>query len=143
VDVIWSSTMALKTITTALALLGLAVSTAQAADPAAPAEPQQMQERRAVRDSVTGKLRAPTEDELAAMNAQRNARLQQQRSAPAAPLIVRQHANGMRSAVLGPEYRSTLKAERQSDGKLVIRHADPADDHVGNAKSKPTARPTE
>jgi len=45
--------------------------------------------------------------------------------------------------VLGPEYRSTLKAERQSDGKLVIRHANPADDHVSTAKTNPAARPTE
>jgi flagellar biosynthesis GTPase FlhF len=137
--------MALKTITVSIALLGLAAGAAQAADPAPQAEPQQQiqQERRAVRDSVTGKLRAPTEEELAAMNAQRNARAQQQRSAPAAPLVVRQHANGMRSAVLGPEYRSTLKAERGSDGKLVIRHANPADDHVGHANSNPAARPAQ
>jgi hypothetical protein len=145
--------MTLKTITASIALLGLAVGTAQAGGPAAPPaeqaqatttpSPQQtQQERRVVRDSVTGKLRAPTEEELAAQAAQRNARAQQ-RSAPAAPLVVRQHANGMRSAVLGPEYRSTLKAERQSDGKLVIRHANPADEHVSNAKTNPAARPTE
>lgn len=142
--------MTLKTITASIALLGLAVSAAQAAGPAAQAQQPQattsqqtQQELRVVRDSVTGKLRAPTEEELAAMNARRDARAQQQRSAPAAPLVVRQHANGMRSAVLGPEYRSMLKAERQSDGKLVIRHANPADDHAGGAKSNPATRPTE
>jgi len=94
--------MTLKTITASIALLGLAVGTAQAGGPAAPPaeqaqatttpSPQQtQQERRVVRDSVTGKLRAPTEEELAAQAAQRNARAQQ-RSAPAAPLVVRQHA---------------------------------------------------
>jgi hypothetical protein len=137
--------MTLKTITASIALLGLAAGAAQAADPAPQADqPQQIQqERRAVRDSVTGKLRAPTEEELAAMDAQPNARAQQQRSAPAAPLVVRQHANGMRSAVLGREYRSTLVADRQADGKLVIRHANPAHEHGSNATSKPATRPTE
>jgi hypothetical protein len=147
--------MTLKTITTAIALLGLAVAAAQAGGPAehdegtAQAKPtantaeQTLQGRRAVRDSVTGKLRAPTPEEEAAMSAARKSRSQSARSAPVAPMIVRQHSGGMRSAVLGPEYLSTLKAERQSDGKLVVRHANPAHEHSSAAQPNTTTRTNE
>lgn len=143
-----------KTITAAIALLGLAASAAQAAGPAEPqgsaqATPtpnpaeQTLQGRRAVRDSVTGKLRAPSEEELAAEAAARKARGQAEATGPVAPMIVRQHSGGMRSAVLGPEYMSTLKAERQSDGKLVIRHANPAHEHGNAAKPNTTTSTNE
>jgi hypothetical protein len=127
--------MILKTITASIALFGLALGVAQAGGPAAQEDKKQAQSseaapapsldgRRAVRDSVTGKLRAPTEEEAAAMSAASRAR------AAKAPAVVRQHANGMRSAVLGPEYLSTLQAERSSDGRLVIRHASQGDEHA-------------
>jgi hypothetical protein len=145
--------MTFKTISASIALLGLVVSTAHAGSPApadgspqaaAPAvqAAQATQERRAVRDSVTGKLRAPSEEELAAERTARTARGQAEPTGAIAPKVVRQHSNGMRSAVLGPEYLSTLKAERQADGKLVTRHANPADDH-GSAKPTTTTRTTE
>jgi hypothetical protein len=141
--------MTLKTISVSIALLGWAVSTAQAgsptaADGAAPAAaPVAAQERRAVRDSVTGKLRAPSEEELAAERAERAARGQAEPTGAVAPKVVRLHANGMRSAVLGPEYMSTLKAERQADGQLVIRHANPAHEHGNAAKPTTATRTTE
>jgi hypothetical protein len=136
--------MTLRTITASIALLGLAVGTAQAAEPQAAAASSEAKQapaaptesRRAVRDSVTGKLRAPTEEELAAERTERRARGQAEPTGPVAPMIVRQHSNGMRSAVLGPEYLSTLKAERQANGQLVIRHANPAHEH-GSSSAKP------
>jgi hypothetical protein len=55
------------------------------------------------------------------------------------PLVVRQHSNGMRSAVLGPDYLMTLRAERRADGKLVVVHAKP-----GSAEpAAPSQHPTE
>lgn len=146
--------MTLKTISASIALLGWAVSGAQAGSPTpADGQPQATapaaqaaplaNERRAVRDSVTGKLRAPSEEELAAERAARTARGQAEPAGAVAPKIVRQHSNGMRSAVLGPEYMSTLKAERQADGQLVIRHANPAHEHGNAAKPNTTTRTTE
>lgn len=78
--------------------------------------------RRIVRDPVTGRLRAPTEQEIAAENA-RTAN-----TGPGAPLSVRVHPNGMTSAVLGPDYMVTLKAERRPDGSLVLKHDKPRDE---------------
>jgi hypothetical protein len=143
--------MTLKVINVSLCLLGAAASSAWAADaaPAAPTTPATaaaaaavsngplLESRRVVRDKETGKLRSPTEEELAAERAERKARGEPEASARA-PLAVRQHANGMRSAVLGPEYLVTLKAERGPDGRLVIKHADPAHDHPGAAQPAAT-----
>lgn len=128
--------MTLKTITASIALLGIAATAAQAAGATAPPdEPAAVssdlsQARRAVRDSQTGKLRAPTEEELAADRAARKARGIAEPSGRKAPLAVRQYPNGMRGAVLGPDYLVTLKAERTADGKLVVKHADPAQAQV-------------
>lgn len=133
--------MSLKTISASIAMLGLALGIAQAgeATPAAtPASPQATpqttsdvaaQGRRAVRDQDTGKFRAPTMEELEAEKADRKARGIAEPTGPTAPLAVRQHASGMRSAVLGPEYMVTLKAERGPDGRLIVRHANPAHEH--------------
>ncbi|EHR70113.1 hypothetical protein BurJ1DRAFT_1241 [Burkholderiales bacterium JOSHI_001] len=127
--------MTLKAITASISLFGLAASTALAAEPAPPvdtsgttASPLQ-ESRRVVRDKETGKLRSPTEEELAAERAERKARGEPEPGANRVPLAVRQHPNGMRSAVLGPEYLVTLRAERGPDGKLVIKHANPAHEH--------------
>ncbi len=91
--------------------------------------------RRVVRDPVTGRLRAPTDQEIAAEQARTGA------TGPGAPLSVRMHANGMKSAVLGPDYMSTLIVERQADGTLVKRHANPRDEHglAGASPKKPAA----
>lgn len=90
--------------------------------------------RRVVRDKATGKLRAPTTEELEADSSERRARGEAEPNAKGAPLAVRQHANGMRSAVLGDDYMSTLQASRGADGKLVIRHANPAHEHKLDAR---------
>ena len=146
--------MTLKVINASLCLLGAAASTAWAADAAPTAQAAAvtatstathaaattsplLEARRVVRDQETGKLRSPTEEELAAERADRKARGEPEASARA-PLAVRQHSNGMRSAVLGPEYLVTLKAERGPDGRLVIKHADPAHDHPGAAQPAAT-----
>jgi hypothetical protein len=129
--------MTLNSLAHAILLAGL-VASAQAADTsssptpaAAPADG--LQSLRAVRDKETGRLRAPTAEEAKAMAAaEREAR----KGEPQRTVILRQHANGMKSAVLTPEYLSTLKAERQPDGKLAITHADPADEHAGHASQQ-------
>lgn len=87
--------------------------------------------RRVVRDPVTGRLRAPTADEVSADNARTG------NAGPGAPLSTRVHANGMKSAVLGPDYMVTLKAERGPDGRLVVKHDNPRDEHA--QAGKPTA----
>jgi hypothetical protein len=101
---------------------------------AAPAAESTAQSLRVVRDKETGKLRAPNVDELKelveAERAARKARGQAEPSETKTPLAVRQHASGMKSAVLGPDFLATLKAERAPDGRLVTRHADAAHDHV-------------
>lgn len=123
--------MTLKTITASIALLALAATAA------APAYAEEA--RRAVRDKDTGKLRAPTNEELEAEKAERQARGEPEPAGPVAPRSVRQHANGMRSAVLGPEYMVTLKAERGPDGKLIVKHANPAHEHKAAPKAQPQA----
>lgn len=96
---------------------------------------------RVVRDRDTGKLRAPTPEEmpdlLAAERAERKARgLPEPTSTPT---VIRYHASGMRSAVLGPEHLVTIKAQRDASGKLVITHGNPAQEH----SAAPSQRPTE
>jgi hypothetical protein len=99
---------------------------------------------RAVRDKETGQLRAPTQDELKellqAERANRKARgLPEEPSSE--PQQVRVHANGMKSVVLSEDMLVSVVAERDADGKLVVRHADPADEHV--SQPAPEQRPTE
>ena len=135
-----------------LALAGAAVALAAGSAPvlaadqpivAAPAAESTAQSLRAVRDKETGKLRAPTSDELKeivdAERAARKARGQAEPGETKTPLAIRQHANGMKSAVLGPDFLATLKAERAPDGRLITKHADAAHDHV----QAPTQLPTE
>lgn len=106
------------------------------------AAPAEAQARRVVRDKETGKLRAPTEDELKSMledeRAARAARGEPEPAADKAPLSIRQYSNGMKGAVLGPQYLSTLRAERDASGKLVTKHANPADDHPVAPSKLPT-----
>ncbi len=64
----------------------------------------------------------------------RAARGQAEPAGRGAPLAVHRFSNGMRSAVLGPEYRVTLKAERAADGKIAITHAN----EQPNAQQRPT-----
>lgn len=141
--------MMLKKITAAATLVGLAAGAAQAGGDPAGADAAQatvtssaehaVESRRVVRDAVTGKLRAPSEEELATERAARKASGKAEFKGPSAPLIVRQHANGMRSAVLGTEYMSTLQAERKADGRLVVRHANPAHEHQAPRGTQPNS----
>jgi hypothetical protein len=125
--------MTLKLTLAALtALLGVAATGAQATPETQAVQPTEGlvtdSARRVVRDPVTGRLRAPTNAELAAEQAAARARGTADQG-PGAPLRVRLHPNGMRSAVLGPDYMVTLKAERDVNGKLVIKHANPIHEH--------------
>jgi hypothetical protein len=123
--------MTARKIAAALALLGAAAAAAQTADtpppptasPTADTPSDAVSARRAVRDKATGKLRAPTPEEFEAMRA-----AEPQTAAKTAPVQVRQHANGMRSARLGPEYLVTLKGTRRADGSVQQFHpvAEPA-----------------
>lgn len=118
-----------------------AQTAANASTTAAPL--QQQQALRAVRDKATGKLRAPSQEELESMlqeeRAQRRARGEPEVAATSAqPLSVRRHASGMRSAVLGPEYLVTVQGKRAADGSMVQTHADPAHEHPTPAKQHPT-----
>ena len=129
-----------------LAALALAASAgaATAADAtvsdtqAEPAAAAQADSRRAVRDKVTGKLRAPTPEEAEALRAARSARSTSQAGAKTTPMRVVQHGGGMRSAVLGTEYLVTLKAQRQPDGSLAITHNQPGLDHPVSRDVRPT-----
>lgn len=130
----------------ALAASASAVTAADApvADTQAqPAAAAQADSRRAVRDKVTGKLRAPTAEEAEAMRASQGAaRAARGVSEPAAarsgPMRVVQHGGGMRSAVLGTEYLVTLKAQRRADGSLDITHNQPGLDHPVSRDVRPT-----
>jgi hypothetical protein len=99
---------------------------------------------RAVRDKVTGQMRAPNQEELKELlQAERDAR--KARGLPeepsSEPVKVRVHADGMRSAVLNQDMLVSVVAERNADGELVVRHADPADEHL--TRPAPEQRPTE
>lgn len=133
-----------------LAALALAASAgaATAADTPVPdtqaqaAAAAQADGRRAVRDKVTGQLRAPTAEEAEAMRGgERSARAARGVAEPEAksgPLRVVQHGGGMRSAVLGTEYLVTLKAQRRADGSLAITHNQPGLDHPVSRDVRPT-----
>lgn len=133
-----------------LAALALAASAgaATAADAtvvetqAQPAAAAQADGRRAVRDKVTGNLRAPTSEEAEAMRASesaaRTARGVAEPGARTGPLRVVQHGGGMRSAVLGAEYLVTLRAQRRADGSLDITHNQPGLEHPVSRDLRPT-----
>lgn len=101
---------------------------------------------RAVRDKETGKLRRATEAELAEMlaaeKAQREARGQADPATAPPAVMVRQHANGMVSAVLGTEHLVTVQVVRGADGRLVRSHTHPAYEHPVARPQQPQ-RPTE
>lgn len=113
------------------------------ADPQAqPAATAQADSRRAVRDKVTGQLRAPTSEEAEALRASertgRAARGVAEPGAKSGPVRVVQHGGGMRSAVLGTEYLVTLKAQRRADGSFAITHNQPGLDHPVSRDVRPT-----
>jgi len=119
-----------------LALLAVLASVAQAAEPQAVTAPAvtvaEAQALRVVRDPETGKMRLPTSAEAAQMVAEERAerRANGLPDAEVAPAVqVRQHANGMLSATLGPEHLVTITAKRGPDGKLIRAHDHPAHEH--------------
>lgn len=131
-------------IAASIAALGLATSSIQASEPtqaeAAPAAAD-AQALRVVRDKQTGKLRAPTADELKVMQAAERAERRARGVPESQPLVVTRHASGMLSAKLGPEYMMTLEGERQPDGSVRRFHADgTAHEHAPVAHDD---RPTE
>jgi uncharacterized protein (DUF2141 family) len=88
---------------------------------------------RAVRDKETGQLRAPTQDEAKELNAAERAARKARglpEEATFEPVQLRTYENGMKAAVLGADHLVSVVAERDADGKLVVRHANPADEHV-------------
>jgi hypothetical protein len=105
-----------------------------------PGATSQMDALRVVVDKKTGKVRAPTEEELAALVAAQNAAKQnaaQARSARSAstlraPMImpttktVQRHQNGMVSARMSANTLSALKVETDADGHAHLVHADAA-----------------
>jgi hypothetical protein len=95
---------------------------------------------RVVRDKQTGKLRAPNADELEAMEVNERA-ARRARGLPEVPTfepVVRQHANGMRSAVLGPEYLMTLHGKRRADGTVQQSHSAPKHEQHVVRDERPT-----
>ena len=137
----------ISTLIAALALTASAGAVSAADDTAASTQAQpdaaaQAQARRAVRDKETGKLRAPTQEELKVMledeRAARRARGQPEPSAERTPIVVRQHPSGMRSAVLGRDFLITIQAQRRTDGKVEISHTDPAHEHPTAKSQHPT-----
>lgn len=136
-----------STLIAALALTASAGAVSAADDTAASTQAQpdttaQAQARRAVRDRETGKLRAPTQEELKVMleneRAARRARGQPEPSAGPTPIVTRQAPSGMRSAVLGPDFLVAIKGQRRTDGKVEISHSDPAHDHPTAKSQHPT-----
>lgn len=122
--------MKISAIAASIAVLGLAAGAVGASEPTeteASPVPAEAQSLRVVRDKQTGKLRAPTADELKAMQAAERAE-RKARGLPevteSQPLVVTRHASGMLSAKLGPEYMMTLEGERQPDGSLHRGHPD-------------------
>jgi hypothetical protein len=105
-----------------------------------PAAAPQMDALRVVVDKKTGKVRAPTEEELTALVAAQNAAKQnaaQARTAHAAttvhaPMImpatktVERHGNGMVSARMSASTLSALKVETDAQGHARLVHAEEA-----------------
>ncbi len=93
-----------------------------------------------VRDSATGKLRAPTAEEaqeLAAPRGGATARIMSARASAATPLV-RSHRGGATSVRVTEEFASHSVVKRGADGKLHQQcvsardAANPAIDHTGH-----------
>ena len=59
-------------------------------------------------------------------------------AAAAQPLQVREYPGGMKSVVLGPEHLISIEARRDADGKLVVTHENPKDEHPATTRDLPT-----
>jgi len=71
-----------------------------------------------VRDAETGKLRAPTSDEIASMQAQKAKTQLRMRAAAPKPTLPKMHANGARGVRLTDEFMSSSVVVRNADGSL-------------------------
>jgi len=105
-----------------------------------PSAASQMDALRVVVDKKTGKVRAPTDEELAALIAAQNAAKQKATQARAAlsasttraPMImpanktVQRHENGMVSARMSASTLSALKVEPGAEGHARLVHANEA-----------------
>jgi hypothetical protein len=131
--------VAIAAMAGSLCVAGLANADESQAAPT-PAAATEMNSLRVVVDKNTGKVRAPTEEELAALIAAQNAAKQnaaQARTARAAgaaraPMImpatktVQRHANGMVSARMSANTLSALKVEHDAQGNAHLVHASEA-----------------
>ena len=109
-----------------LALLGLAIRGASAQE----APLQSNESMTVVRDAETGKLRAPTAAEQAALQSQAQARASGNASAMrAAPKASQQkfHASGARGARLTDEFVSSAVAVKKADGSIEMQCFDSHD----------------
>jgi hypothetical protein len=133
---------ALATVAVAADVVAPAGTASQSVTTGAPAVANTTSALRAFRDPQTGQLRAPTAEELEAIlaeeRAMRAATGQREPTGPVAPLSLRKYPNGMRSAVLGPDFLISLKAERTPDGKVVISHDRSGLEHSAATIQRPT-----
>jgi hypothetical protein len=72
--------------------------------------------------------------------AARKARGEPERSTDPQSVPVRSYSSGMKAAVLGADFLIFVEAQRDANGELAVRHADPADEHVA---APTTELPTE
>jgi hypothetical protein len=98
---------------------------------------------RVVRDAQTGELRAPNSEELRTMQAQEKAEKAARKARGEADTLpqettVRTHAGGIKSATLGEEHLVQVVASRDENGKLVVKHESPADEHPQPTTALPT-----
>lgn len=107
-----------------LAFAGFAVQPASAQQTPAAANVESTDAMTVVRDADTGKLRAPTADEHAALQGANSAR-----RARVAPMATQQkvHASGARGARLTDEFVSSAVAVRQPDGGVAMQCFDSHD----------------
>lgn len=102
-----------------LALLGAAALPLSATAQTQPAQEAGADAMTVVRDAETGKLRAPTADELAVMN-QKAAGARTLRSAPPPPMQ-KFHASGAQGVRLTEQMVSATVMVRTADGKLAAQ----------------------
>ncbi len=101
-------------ITLALLGLGAQSAVAQEIQDAAP----QAEALTVVRDAETGKLRAPTADEAAALKAKASAGKSVQRTAAPSVVLNKYHSSGIHGFRLTDESMSTSVAVRKADGSI-------------------------
>lgn len=125
--------------TAAAALCALAASAAAMGDEETTVDqPVALDGLRVVRDKDTGKLRAPDENELKELLRAERAQGRRSGEEETRSVVIRQHADGMMSAELGPEFLVNVEAWRDEKGELHIRHDDPAHEHAVPVRALPT-----